>query len=50
GTQLFLEVFSTRRAPDRLKYLAGSESAAGVWINDIRPEDSAATLRGALAT
>ncbi|MFM7598081.1 MAG: galactose-1-phosphate uridylyltransferase [Actinomycetota bacterium] len=50
GTQLFLEVFSTRRAPDRLKYLAGSESAAGVWINDIRPEDSAAIVRGALAT
>ena len=49
GAQLFLEVFSTRRAPDRLKYLAGSESAAGVWINDIAPERAAAMLREALA-
>ena len=48
GAQLFLEVFSTRRAPDRLKYPAGSESAAGAWINDIAPERSAAMLREAL--
>lgn len=48
GMQLFLEVFSTRRAPDKLKYLAGSESAAGVWINDIPPEVSATMLRDAL--
>jgi len=46
--RLFLELFSLRRAADRLKYLAGSESGAGVWINDIRPEVSAATLRAAL--
>jgi len=48
GAQLFLEVFSTRRAPDKLKFLAGSESAAGVWINDIAPEVSAAMLRDVL--
>lgn len=48
ASQLFLEVFSTRRAPDRLKYPAGSESAAGAWINDIAPERSAAMLREAL--
>jgi UDPglucose--hexose-1-phosphate uridylyltransferase len=43
-SRLFLEVFSLRRAERKLKYLAGSESAAGVWINDIRPEDAAARL------
>ena len=48
-SRLFLEIFSLRRAPEKLKFLAGSESAAGVWINDIRPEDSAQALREALA-
>ena len=47
-SRLFLEVFSLRRAEQKLKYLAGSESAAGVWINDIRPEDAAARLREAI--
>jgi len=40
-------VFSNRRAPDKLKYLAGSESAMGVYVNDIEPEQAAALLRGA---
>jgi UDPglucose--hexose-1-phosphate uridylyltransferase len=44
---LLLQVFSIRRAPDKLKYLAGSESAAGVWVNDIAPERAAELLRGA---
>ena len=48
-SRLFLEIFSLRRAKEKLKYLAGSESAAGVWINDIRPEDAAQLLRDALA-
>ncbi|MHB1166089.1 MAG: galactose-1-phosphate uridylyltransferase [Candidatus Nanopelagicales bacterium] len=48
-SRLFLEVFSLRRAAGKLKFLAGSESAAGVWINDIRPEDAASMLRDALA-
>ena len=48
-SRLFLEVFSLRRAVDKLKFLAGSESAAGVWINDISPEDAAQALRDALA-
>jgi UDPglucose--hexose-1-phosphate uridylyltransferase len=39
-------VFSIRRAAGKLKYLAGSESAAGVWVNDITPERAAAHLRG----
>jgi len=47
---LAAEIFTIRRAPDKLKYLAGSESAAAVWINDIVPETSAARLRHALAT
>jgi UDPglucose--hexose-1-phosphate uridylyltransferase len=40
------EIFTIRRAPGKLKYLAGSESGAAVWINDISPEYAAARLRG----
>ncbi|MDT4979111.1 MAG: UDPglucose--hexose-phosphate uridylyltransferase, partial [Pseudonocardiales bacterium] len=40
------EIFTIRRAPGKLKYLAGSESAAGIWINDVTPEAAAARLRG----
>jgi UDPglucose--hexose-1-phosphate uridylyltransferase len=42
---LRLEVSSVQRAPSKLKYLAGSEAGMGVFINDIRPEDTAARLR-----
>ncbi|MEV0679873.1 galactose-1-phosphate uridylyltransferase [Actinosynnema sp. NPDC050436] len=42
---LHLEVFSVLRAPDKLKYLAGSESGMGVWINDATPEQIAQRLR-----
>ena len=45
---LHLQLFSVRRALDKLKYLAGSESAMGVWVNDVRPEDAAAQLRAAI--
>ncbi|MBL7621424.1 MULTISPECIES: galactose-1-phosphate uridylyltransferase [unclassified Frankia] len=44
---LRLRVFSNRRAADKLKYLAGSEAAMGVYINDIEPERAAAMLRAA---
>jgi UDPglucose--hexose-1-phosphate uridylyltransferase len=44
---LHLQVFSIRRAKDKLKYLAGSESGMGVFINDIAPERSAELLRAA---
>jgi len=44
---LFLQVFSIRRAPNKLKYLAGSESAMGVFINDVAPERAAELLRDA---
>lgn len=40
-----LQLFTTRRAPGKLKYLAGSESALGVFVNDIVPEDAAGILR-----
>jgi UDPglucose--hexose-1-phosphate uridylyltransferase len=42
---LHLQVFSVRRAPGRLKYLAGSESGMGVFINDVLPEQAAKRLR-----
>lgn len=42
---LRLEIFSVRRSADKLKYLAGSESGMGVWINDVTPEQIADRLR-----
>lgn len=42
---LHLEVYSVQRSADKLKYLAGSESAMGVFINDVTPEDLAERLR-----
>ena len=44
-TRMYLQLFSLRRAPGKLKYLAGSESGAGAWINDAAPERIAARLR-----
>lgn len=45
---LHLRLFSTRRAPDKLKYLAASESAMGVFLEDVLPERAAELLRAAL--
>ncbi len=42
-----LQVLSVRRAAGKLKYLAGTESEMGVWINDIVPEEAAQRLREA---
>lgn len=42
---LHLELFSPQRAADRMKYLAGSEAAMGVFINDVTPEQAASRLR-----
>ena len=42
---LHLQVFSIRRAADKLKFLAGSESAMGAFVNDVVPEKAAETLR-----
>jgi len=44
---LHLQLTSPQRAPQRLKYLAGSESAMGAFINDVRPEEAARRLREA---
>lgn len=44
---LHLRVMSVQRAPGKLKYLAGTESAMGVFINDIVPETAALRLREA---
>ncbi|MGX6606097.1 galactose-1-phosphate uridylyltransferase [Micromonosporaceae bacterium Da 78-11] len=43
--RLHLQVFSVLRAPNRVKYLAGVESAMGAWISDTTPEQVAARLR-----
>ncbi|MEV0247633.1 galactose-1-phosphate uridylyltransferase [Nocardia sp. NPDC050712] len=42
---LHLQLFSIRRAADKLKYLAGSESGMNVFISDTTPEQVAAELR-----
>jgi UDPglucose--hexose-1-phosphate uridylyltransferase len=42
---LHLQLFSVRRAADKLKFLAGSESAMGMFVNDIVPESAAQLLR-----
>jgi UDPglucose--hexose-1-phosphate uridylyltransferase len=44
-----LQFTSPRRAADKLKYLAGSESGMGAFIGDVAPETSAERLRAALA-
>jgi UDPglucose--hexose-1-phosphate uridylyltransferase len=44
---LHLQLFSTRRAAGKLKYLAGSESAMGAFVNDVSPEAAARMLRDA---
>jgi UDPglucose--hexose-1-phosphate uridylyltransferase len=44
---LHLGLFSNRRAPGKLKYLAGAEGAMGVFLNDVDPDAAARLLRGA---
>ncbi|EGD54601.1 galactose-1-phosphate uridylyltransferase [Gordonia neofelifaecis] len=46
--RLHAEVFSIQRSAEKLKYLAGSESARDAFITDKTPEDIAAGLRAAL--
>ena len=43
--RLMLQITSPRRGEDKLKYLAGSESAMGVFVGDIAPEETAVRLR-----
>jgi galactose-1-phosphate uridylyltransferase len=40
-----VQLFSFRRAPGKLKYLAGSESGMGAFITDTNPEDVAEARR-----
>ncbi|MET0765121.1 MAG: galactose-1-phosphate uridylyltransferase [Blastococcus sp.] len=47
---LHLQLFSLRRAPGKLKYLAGSESGQGAFITDTNPEDVAEQLRNVSTT
>jgi galactose-1-phosphate uridylyltransferase (family 1) len=47
---LHLQLFSLRRAPGKLKYLAGSESGMGAFITDTVPEDVAEQLRNVRTT
>lgn len=42
---LHLELFTSRRAPGKLKFVAGSEAGMNVFINDVRPEAAADRLR-----
>ena len=42
-----IELYPPHRRSDRLKYLAGAELGAGTFVNDTRPEDTAAQLRRA---
>jgi UDPglucose--hexose-1-phosphate uridylyltransferase len=44
---LHLQLFSVRRAVGQLKYLAGSESAMGAFVSDVKPEAAARMLREA---
>jgi len=42
---LHLELFTVQRTADKLKYLAGTESGMGAFMNDVSPESAAARLR-----
>ncbi len=42
---LHLQISSPQRSAGKLKYLAGSETAMGAFINDVLPEDTARRLR-----
>jgi UDPglucose--hexose-1-phosphate uridylyltransferase len=46
--RLHLRLMSPRRAADKLKYQAGSESGMGAWIGDIPAEIQAERLRAAI--
>ncbi|WP_237233682.1 galactose-1-phosphate uridylyltransferase [Rothia nasisuis] len=37
-SRMYLHVFSLLRAPGKMKYLAGSESAMAAWVSDTTPE------------
>jgi UDPglucose--hexose-1-phosphate uridylyltransferase len=47
---IHIELYPAYRMPGRLKYLAGSETGAGVFTADTLPDDKAAELRGVEVT
>jgi UDPglucose--hexose-1-phosphate uridylyltransferase len=47
-SHLHIEIAPPHRTADKLKYLAGSELAAGAFITDVLPETAAAALRAVL--
>lgn len=48
GGHLHVEFYPPLRAPEKMKFLAGSEQGAGTFISDVLPEDAAARLREAI--
>lgn len=50
GVHLHFQTFPPLRTQDRLKFLAGTELAAGLFINDSLPEEKAAELRAVAVT
>jgi UDPglucose--hexose-1-phosphate uridylyltransferase len=49
GWSTRIEICPIRRSPHSLKYLAGTELGADVFVADIAPEQAAARLRAALS-
>lgn len=47
--RLHLKMFSPRRAANKLKFLAGSESAMGAFVSDVTPETQADNIRSVLS-
>ena len=45
-SHLHIEFTPFHRTREKLKYLAGSELGAGAFLNDVAPEQAAASLRG----
>lgn len=44
-----IEFYPPLRTINKLKYLAGSEAGAGIFINDTLPEEKAAELRSKIS-
>lgn len=44
-SRMYLRVFSLMRSPNKMKFLAGSESAVAAWISDTTPERIAARFK-----
>ena len=49
-SHLHVEFTPFHRTATKLKYLAGSELGAGAFLNDVAPEEAAATIRAAAVT